>query len=82
MESHLILKISSPILGVNGGKKHCENGCRAAHRSFSGLQETGFKSPGVNAHTALHLFNVGVSSTLTYGCASIYINKSHLVNLG
>ena len=38
-------------------------------------------SPGVNPQTALHLFNVGVSSTLTYGCASIYINKSQLVNL-
>ena len=41
----------------------------------------GIKSPGVNSQTALHLFNVGVSSTLTYGCASIYINKSQLVNL-
>ena len=40
----------------------------------------GIKSPGVNHQTALHLFNVGVSSTLTYGCASIYINKSQLVN--
>ena len=38
-------------------------------------------SPGVNPQTALHLFNVGVSGTLTYGCASIYINKSQLVNL-
>ena len=26
------------ILGVNGGKKHCENHCRAAHHSFYGLQ--------------------------------------------
>ena len=41
----------------------------------------GIKSSGVNPQTALHLFNVGVSSTLTYGCASIYINKSQLVNL-
>ena len=69
------------ILGVNGGKKHCENGCRAAHSSFYGLQGAGIKSPGVNPQTALHLFNVGVSSTLTYGCASICINKSQLVNL-
>ena len=69
------------ILGVNGGKKHCENRCRAAHGSFYGLQGTRMKSPGVYAQTALHLFNVGVSSTLTYGCASIYINKSQLVNL-
>ena len=38
-------------------------------------------SPGVNPQTALHLFNVGVSGILTYGCASIYINKSQLVNL-
>ena len=41
----------------------------------------GIKSPGVNPQTALHLFNVGVSSTLTYLCASIYINKSQLVHL-
>ena len=46
-----------------------------------GLQGAGIKSPGVNPQTALHLFNVRVSSTLTYGCASIYINKSQLVNL-
>ena len=50
---------------------------------FIGLQGAGIKSPGVNPQTALHLFNVRVSSTLTYGCASIciYINKSQLVNL-
>ena len=69
------------ILGLNGGKKHCENHCRAAHCSFYGIQGAGIKSSGVNPQTALHLFNVGVSSTLTYGCASIYINKSQLVNL-
>ena len=48
-----------------GGKKHCKNRCIAAHRSFYGLQGAGIKSPGVNPQTALHLFNVGVSSTLT-----------------
>ena len=69
------------ILGGNGGKKHCENRCRAAHRSFYDLQGAGIKSPGVNPQTALHLFNVEVSSTLTYRCASIYIIKSPLVNL-
>ena len=58
------------IMEENGGKKHCENRCRAAHRSFYGLQGAGIKSPGVNPQRALHLFNVGVSSTLTYGCAS------------
>ena len=68
------------ILGGNGGKKHCENRCRAEHRSFYGLHLAGIKSPGVNPQTALHLFNVGVSSTLTR-CTSIYINTSQLVNL-
>ena len=68
------------ILGGNGGQKHCENRCRAEHRSFYGLQGAGIKSPGVNPQTTIHLFNVGVSSTLTR-CASIYINKSQLVNL-
>ena len=58
------------ILLENGDKEHCER-----------TQGAGIKSPGVNPQTALHLFNVGVSSTLTYGCASIYINKSQLVNL-
>ena len=41
-------------LGENGGKEHCENRCRAAHRSFYGLQGAGIKSPGVNPRTALH----------------------------
>ena len=27
--------------GENGGKEHCENRCRAAHRSFYGPQGTG-----------------------------------------
>ena len=30
-------------LGENGGKEHCENRCRAAHRSFYGPQGTGIK---------------------------------------
>ena len=76
-----ILTYLGSILGVNGGKKHCENRYRAEHRPFYGLQGAGIKSPSVNPQTALHLFNVGVSSTLTYGCASIYINKSQIVNL-
>ena len=67
------------ILGGNRGKKHCENHCRAEHHSFYGLQGARIKSPGVNPQTALHLFNVGVSSTLTR-CASIY-TLIKLVNL-
>ena len=84
MESHLILKISSSILVQFWEKMEAKNTvktCRAAHRSFYGLQGAGIKSSGINPQTALHLFNVGVSSTLTYGCASIYINKSQLSNL-
>ena len=75
MESHLILKISSPIL-VQFWEK-----TEAKHIVTFWAPGAGIKSPGVNPQTALHLFNVGVSSTLTYGCASIYINKSQLVNL-
>ena len=60
--------------------KNTENHSRAEYRSFYGLHWAGIKSPGVNPQTALHLSNVRVSSTLTR-CASIYINKSQLVNL-
>ena len=37
---HKVTYLSS-ILGVNGGKEHCENRCKAAHRSFYGLQGGG-----------------------------------------
>ena len=77
MESHLILKISSPILVQFWEKMETKNSTSL----LFGLQGAGIKSPGVNPQTALYLFNVRVSSTLTYGCASIYINKSQLVNL-
>ena len=55
--------------------------CTSISRYFLGSRGAGIKSPGVIPQTALYLFNVRVSSTLTYGCASIYINKSQLVNL-
>ena len=77
MESHLILKISSPILVQFGEKMEAKNSTLL----HFGLQGAGIKSLGVNPQTALHLFNVRVSNTLTYGCASIYSNKSQLVNL-
>ena len=52
------------ILGENGGKEqHIVTFWVPGFRNFM--------YPGVNPQTALHLFNVGVSSTLTYGCASI-----------
>ena len=83
MESHLILKLTylGSILGENGGKEHCKNRCRAAHRSFYGLQGAGIMYHGVNPKNSPSSVHVGVSSTLTYGCASIYMNKSQLVNL-
>ena len=84
MESHLILKISSPILVQFWEKMEAKNTVKTVveqHIVTFWAPGAGIKSPGVNPQTALHLFNVGVSSTLTYGCASIYINKSQLVNL-
>ena len=85
MESHLILKIiSSPILVQFWEKIEAKNTVKTVveqHIVTFGLQGAGIKSPGVNPQTVLYLFNVGVFSTLTYGCASIYINKSQLVNL-
>ena len=84
MESHLILKISSPILFQFWEQMEAKNTVKTVveqHTVTFWAPGVGIKSPGVNAQTALHLFNVGVSSTLTYGCASIYINKSQLVNL-
>ena len=84
MESHLILKISSPILVQFWEKTEAKNTVKTIveqHIVTFWAPGAGIKSPGVNPQTALHLFNVGVSSTLTYGCASIYINKSQLVNL-
>ena len=84
MESHLILKISSPILVQFWEKMEAKNTVKTIveqHIVTFWAPGAGIKSLGVNPQTALHLFKVGVSSTLTYGCASIYINKSQLVNL-
>ena len=74
MECHLILKISSPILVQFWEKMEAKNSTLL----HFGLQGAGIKSPGVNPQTALHLFNVGVSSTLTCGCASIYIKLTSI----
>ena len=84
MESHLILKISSPILVQFWEKMETKNTAKTIveqHILTFWAPGAGIKSPGVNPQTVLYLFNVRVSSTLTYGCASIYINKSQLVNL-
>ena len=84
MESHLILKIRSPILVQFWEKTEAKNTVKTVveqHIVTFWAPGAGIKSPGVNPQTALHLFNAGVSSTLTYGCASIYINKTQLVNL-
>ena len=84
MESHLILKIRSPILDQFWEKMETTNTVKTVaeqHIVTFWAPGAGIKSPGVNPQTALYLFNVRVSSTLTYGCASIYINKSQLVNL-
>ena len=80
MESHLILKISSPILVHFWEKTEAKNTVKTIieqHIVTFWAPGAGIKSPGVNTQTALHLFNVGVSSR----CASVYINKSQLVNL-
>ena len=57
-------------LEENGGKEHCENHCRAAHRSFYGPQGTGIKCKSWNTtelkQPYIIMFNVGISSTLTY----------------
>ena len=79
-----MLKISSPILVQFWEKMEAKNTVKTVveqHIVTFWAPGAGIKSPGVNPQTALHLFNVGVSSTLTYLCASIYINKSQLVNL-
>ena len=79
----MILKISSPILVQFWQKTEAKNTVKTVveqHIVTFWAPGAGIKSPGVNPQTALHLFVVGVSSTLTYGCASIYI-KSQLVNL-
>ena len=84
MEFHLILKISSPILVQFWEKTEAKDTVKTVveqHIVTFWAPGAGIKFPGVNPQTALHLFNVGVSSTLTYGCASIYINKSQLVHL-
>ena len=66
MESHLILKISSPILVQFWEKMEAKNTVKTVveqHIVTFWAPGAGIKSPGVNPQTALHVFNVGVSST-------------------
>ena len=66
MESHLILNISSPILVQFWEKTEAKNTVKTVveqHIVTFWAPGAGIKFPGVNTQTALHLFNVGVSST-------------------
>ena len=66
MESHLILKISSPILVQFWKKTEAKNTVKTIveqHIVTFWAPGAGIKFPGVNPQTALYLFSVGVSST-------------------
>ena len=64
------------VFGDKTGKAHCENRCRAASCCFYALQRAGIMFPGVCPSVALDLYNIGVRSSLIYGCVSMFMTKS------
>ena len=63
------------------GVTHTEERVSRARRASYSLQGAGLRWNGVSPYTSKEIFSTGVNSVLTYGCASLSMNKSNLSDL-
>ena len=81
----LNLRESITYLGAEishqGGATHTQERVSRARRAFYSLQGAGLRWNGVSPYTSKENFSTGVNSVLTYGCASLSMNKSNLSDL-
>ena len=83
----LNLRDSITYLGAEishqGGVTHTQERVRSVRRAFYSLhiQGAGLRWNGVSPYTSKEIFSTGVNSVLTYGCASLSMNKSNLSDL-
>ena len=81
----LNLRDSLTYLGAEishqGGATHTQERVSRARRDFYSLQGAELRWNGVSPYTSKEILNTGVNSVLTYGCASLSINKPNLSDL-
>lgn len=57
----------------DNGKAHINRRTQAAQKAFYGLQGAGLSFRGLHPRVSAHLYTVGVSTILTYGCEAIHV---------
>ena len=58
-----------------------ESRIRDANRSFYTLQDAGVCMNGLSPFVSAHVYNIAIRSGLLYGCNSLYISKSNLLDI-
>ena len=75
------VKYLGTLLNNTNGKDHTESRIRAANRSFYTLQGAGVCMNGLSPFVSAHVYNIAIRSGLLYGCNSLYLSKSNLLDI-
>ena len=73
------VKYLGTLLNNSNGKDHVESRIRAANRPFYTLQGAGVCMNGLSPFVSAHVYNIAIRSGLLYGCNSLYLSKSNLL---
>ena len=68
-------------LGNDNGKGHVNKRMQAAQKAFYSLQGAGLSFKGLDPRASAHLYSVGVSTILLYGCEAVHIVPASLRQL-
>ena len=60
---------------------HVNTRVQKSYRSYYSLRNFGFSYPGVNSDVKAYLWKSVCQPTLSYGCETINMNKSNIINL-
>ena len=69
------------VLSKDNGKEHASSRIKSSNRAYFSLQGAGLCQSGLAPHTSAHVYQTAVRCGLLYGCSSIYMNKSGLLEL-
>jgi hypothetical protein len=75
-EDHV--KYLGSYIGKSNGQLHAQMRASNANKAFYSLQGAGLYKDCLSPETALHIYNTAVRSSMLYGCASMYMNKTSL----
>ena len=65
----------------NNPTNHIKARISAARKAFNELQSAGLCSDGVAPHTTAYIYNIAIQPVLSFGCATVNINSSHIKEL-